>query len=120
MTQGCRETPRNGSVRRRTRLCLPSSKCLLSWSRTCRGGSVDLKHPALCLETIPKIRWAAIQSLRVGCRVERSGTIAAARSRSRVLERSVPFRTYRATEVALYHSLGKLPEPDAPSAQRFC
>jgi len=28
------------------------------------------------------------------------------------------FRTYRAVEVALYHSLGRLPEPDF--THRFC
>jgi CubicO group peptidase (beta-lactamase class C family) len=37
-----------------------------------------------------------------------------------ITRRAYGFRTYRATEVALYHSLGKLPEPHALSAHRFC
>ncbi|HEV2385927.1 MAG TPA: transposase [Candidatus Acidoferrales bacterium] len=35
-----------------------------------------------------------------------------------VTTRSYGFRTYEAVEMALYHSLGRLPEPE--SAHRFC
>jgi transposase len=35
-----------------------------------------------------------------------------------VTRRSYGFRTYKAMEIALYHTLGKLPEPE--SAHRFC
>ncbi len=34
------------------------------------------------------------------------------------LRRSYGFRTFQATELALYHELGKLPEP--PMAHSFC
>ena len=35
-----------------------------------------------------------------------------------ITKRAYGFRTYRAVEVALYHSLGRLPEPDF--THRFC
>ncbi|HEV2349544.1 MAG TPA: transposase [Terriglobia bacterium] len=35
-----------------------------------------------------------------------------------VTRRSYGFRTYEGMEMALYHSLGRLPEPE--SAHRFC
>jgi transposase len=35
-----------------------------------------------------------------------------------VTRRSYGFRTYEAMEIALYHTLGRLPEPE--STQRFC
>jgi len=35
-----------------------------------------------------------------------------------VTRRSYGFRTYNAMEMALYHTLGRLPEPE--SARRFC
>jgi transposase len=35
-----------------------------------------------------------------------------------VTRRSYGFRTYKAMEIALYHTLGKLPEPE--SAHYFC
>ena len=35
-----------------------------------------------------------------------------------VTRRSYGFRTYEAMEIALYHNLGRLPEPE--SAHRFC
>jgi transposase len=35
-----------------------------------------------------------------------------------VTRRSYGFRTYEALEIALYHNLGRLPEPE--SAHRFC
>ena len=35
-----------------------------------------------------------------------------------VTRRSYGFRTYNAMEIALYHNLGKLPEPEF--AHRFC
>jgi hypothetical protein len=35
-----------------------------------------------------------------------------------VTRRSYGFRTYEAMEIALYHTLGRLPEPE--SAHRFC
>ena len=31
------------------------------------------------------------------------------------MRKSYGFRTFRALELALYHSLGKLPEPDRPT-----
>jgi transposase len=35
-----------------------------------------------------------------------------------ITKRAYGFRSYRAVEVALYHSLGRLPEPDF--THRFC
>jgi transposase len=35
-----------------------------------------------------------------------------------VTRRSYGFRTYKAMETALYHNLGRLPEPE--STHRFC
>ncbi|MHB1796487.1 MAG: transposase, partial [Acidobacteriaceae bacterium] len=35
-----------------------------------------------------------------------------------VTRRSYGFRTYKAMEMALYHTLGRLPEPE--STHRFC
>ena len=35
-----------------------------------------------------------------------------------VTRRSYGFRTYKAMEIALYHNLGRLPEPESP--HRFC
>jgi transposase len=35
-----------------------------------------------------------------------------------VTRRSYGFRTYKAMELALYHNLGRLPEPESP--HRFC
>jgi transposase len=35
-----------------------------------------------------------------------------------VTRRSYGFRTYEAMEIALYHNLGRLPEPESP--HRFC
>jgi hypothetical protein len=35
-----------------------------------------------------------------------------------VTRRSYGFRTYNAMEIALYHNLGRLPEPESP--HRFC
>ena len=52
------------------------------------------------------------------------GTLSAAvvegfNNKARVTTRTAyGFRTYRAMEIALYHTLGALPEPDAP--HRFC
>jgi transposase len=37
-----------------------------------------------------------------------------------VTRRAYGFRTFRATEIALYHSLGKLPDPQASATHRFC
>jgi transposase len=37
-----------------------------------------------------------------------------------VTRRSYGFRTYAAMEIALYHNLGRLPEPDDGSTHRFC
>lgn len=37
-----------------------------------------------------------------------------------ITRRAYGFRTYRATEVALYHALGKLPDPQDLSTHRFC
>jgi len=37
-----------------------------------------------------------------------------------VTRRSYGFRTYAAMEVALYHNLGRLPEPEDGSTHRFC
>jgi transposase len=50
-----------------------------------------------------------------------TGVVEGMNNRLKVItRRAYGFRTYRATEVALYHSLGKLPEPHALSAHRFC
>jgi transposase len=37
-----------------------------------------------------------------------------------VTRRSYGFRTYKAMEIALYHNLGKLPEPDDGFTHKFC
>jgi transposase len=37
-----------------------------------------------------------------------------------ITRRSYGFRTFRATEVALYHSLSALPDPQSQFAHRFC
>jgi transposase len=37
-----------------------------------------------------------------------------------VTRRSYGFRTYKAMEIALYHNLGKLPEPDGGFTHTFC
>ena len=37
-----------------------------------------------------------------------------------ITRRSFGFRTYRATEIALYHNLGDLPDPQVKLAHRFC
>ena len=37
-----------------------------------------------------------------------------------VTRRSYGFRTYRAMEIALYHNLGRLPEPDTGFTHKFC
>ncbi len=50
-----------------------------------------------------------------------TGVVEGMNNRLKVItRRAYGFRTYRATEAALYHSLGKLPEPHALSAHRFC
>ena len=50
-----------------------------------------------------------------------TGVVEGMNNRLKVItRRAYGFRTYRATEVALYHSLGKLPEPHALSTHRFC
>jgi transposase len=48
-----------------------------------------------------------------------SGTVEGLNNKIRVVtRRSYGFRTYKAMEIALYHTLGKLPEPE--STHRFC
>jgi len=48
-----------------------------------------------------------------------AGTVEGLNGKARVItKRAYGFRTYRAVEVALYHSLGRLPEPDF--THRFC
>jgi transposase len=37
-----------------------------------------------------------------------------------ITRRAYGFRTFRAVEVALYHTLGKLPDPQDSSTHRFC
>jgi hypothetical protein len=37
-----------------------------------------------------------------------------------ITRRAFGFRTYRATEVALYHSLGALPDPQTQLTHKFC
>ena len=37
-----------------------------------------------------------------------------------ITRRAFGFRTYRATEIALYHALGELPDPASLLAHRFC
>ena len=37
-----------------------------------------------------------------------------------ITRRAYGFRTYRATEVALYHTLGALPDPQSELTHRFC
>lgn len=50
-----------------------------------------------------------------------TGVVEGMNNRLKVItRRAYGFRTYRATEVALYHSLGKLPDPHPLSAHRFC
>ena len=47
------------------------------------------------------------------------GAVEGLNGKARVItKRAYGFRTYRAVEVALYHSLGRLPEPDF--THRFC
>jgi transposase len=49
------------------------------------------------------------------------GTVEGMNNRLKVItRRAFGFRTYRATEVALYHALGKLPDPADQLAHRFC
>jgi len=48
-----------------------------------------------------------------------AGAVEALNNKIRVVtRRSYGFRTYRAMELALYHNLGRLPEP--PCTNRFC
>ena len=48
-----------------------------------------------------------------------SGVVEGLNNKIRVVtRRSYGFRTYNAMELALYHNLGKLPEPE--STHRFC
>ena len=48
-----------------------------------------------------------------------AGTVEGLNNKIRVVtRRSYGFRTYKAMEIALYHTLGRLPEPE--SAHRFC
>jgi transposase len=48
-----------------------------------------------------------------------AGTVEGLNNKIRVVtRRSYGFRTYEAMEIALYHTLGRLPEPE--SAHRFC
>ncbi len=50
-----------------------------------------------------------------------TGTVEGMNNRLKVItRRAYGFRTYRAIEVALYHTLGKLPDPQDLSAHRFC
>ena len=50
-----------------------------------------------------------------------TGTVEGMSNRLKVITRGAyGFRTYRAIEVALYHMLGKLPDPQDLSAHRFC
>ena len=49
------------------------------------------------------------------------GTVEGHNNRLKVItRRAYGFRTYRATEVALYHTLGKLPDPQDRFTHRFC
>ena len=49
-----------------------------------------------------------------------SGAVEGLNNKIRVVtRRSYGFRTYEAMEIAMYHTLGKLPEPDV-LAHRFC
>ena len=48
------------------------------------------------------------------------GTVEGMNNRLKVItRRAFGFRTYRATEIALYHALGKLPDPQTLCAHRF-
>ena len=48
-----------------------------------------------------------------------SGAVEGLNNKVRVVtRRSYGFRTYKATEIALYHTLGRLPEPE--TAHSFC
>jgi transposase len=48
-----------------------------------------------------------------------AGTVEGLNNKIRVMtRRSYGFRTYEAMEIALYHTLGRLPEPE--STHRFC
>ena len=48
-----------------------------------------------------------------------SGVVEGLNNKIRVVtRRSYGFRTFKAMEIALYHNLGKLPEPE--STHRFC
>ena len=48
-----------------------------------------------------------------------SGPVEGLNNKIRVVpRRAYGFRTYKAMEVALYHNLGRLPEP--PSTHKFC
>ncbi len=48
-----------------------------------------------------------------------AGAVEGLNGKVRVIpKRAYGFRTYRAVEVALYHNLGRLPEPDF--THRFC
>jgi transposase len=50
-----------------------------------------------------------------------SGAVEGMNNRLKVVtRRAYGFRTYRATEIALYHALGKLPDPQASATHRFC
>ncbi len=48
-----------------------------------------------------------------------SSTVEGINNKIRVVtRRSYGFRTFKAMEIALYHNLGRLPEPESP--HRFC
>src|SRR3954469_12717285 len=49
-----------------------------------------------------------------GAKLISSGVVEGLNNKAKVtMRRSYGFRTYRVLELALYHSLGKLPEPDS-------
>jgi transposase len=50
-----------------------------------------------------------------------TGTVAGMNNKLKVItRRAFGFRTFRAMEIALYHTLGHLPDPAIQLAHRFC
>jgi hypothetical protein len=86
------------------------------------GGKVHLRprndndfssrHPAI-------VKALALMPLQLGCLGRQvplisSGVVGGLNNKAKVtMKKSYGFRTYRVLELALYHSLGKLPEPES-------
>jgi hypothetical protein len=60
-----------------------------------------------------KVNWMKLTEFGANKKEFSSGVIEGLNNKAKVtMRRSYGFRTFRVTELALYHSLGKLPEPE--------